>query len=323
MENHLRKLILAFGVLAAVALLIGAGAIGYLWLQGGSGEASKPISAPTIAVPSATTQIQATPTERSQTATADPTRATATAAAAKTAEATSAAATQSPAVETKPAATQSAAAEKQSTTAAPATPAATQTQPAPTAVATKASASGVRYRIDPERSEVRFEIDEILRGAPNRVVGTTNQVAGELLIDLATPAASQLGVVRMNVRTLRTDDERRDRAIRSFVLESARNEYEFATFTPKALTGLPASVAPGAPVSFKIVGDLTLRDISAEVVFDATVTVTPAESVVGEAVAKIQRGTFKLTIPSVPSVASVGEEVVLGIKFFASAVKES
>lgn len=291
--------------MAVASLILAGGVVGYLWFQGGSGEASVPITAPTI---SATSPATAVPTATVASSTAQ-------AAVSPTPESTptaTAVATAPPAAASTPRPTEAA-------TAAATTAATVATESAKTAAPGSQAASN-RFRIDSAKSQVRFEIDEILRGSPNRVVGTTNEVAGEILLDLASPASSKLGTIRINVRTLRTDDSQRDRAIRSFVLESARSEYEFAEFKPKELKGLPASVSAGAPVKFQIVGDLTLRQVTAEVVFDATATVKPAEAVEGEAVAKIQRGTFKLTIPSVPSVASVGEEVVLGIKFFASAV---
>lgn len=293
----MKKTVVAFGVVVLATLLVGGGVIGYGWLRGGSGEASGPLTAPTIAIPTAPTKAEATPTERAQGAVA-----------AESVAVTQAPAAKSPTVEATPAPLETAVDARSTST--------------PAAVASKAPPARIRYQIDPERSEVRFEIDEILRGQPNRVVGTTNQIAGEGLVDLGTPAASQLGAFRVNVRTLRTDDARRDRAIRSFVLESGRDDYEFATFVPRMLEGMPESITAGAPFSFWIVGDLTIRDISAEVVFSATVTVNTSEEVEGSAEATIKRDTFKLEIPSVPSVASVGEEVLVGIKFVASAAGE-
>ena len=109
-----------------------------------------------------------------------------------------------------------------------ATPDSTEaTEPAP-----DEGASAVLYRIDKAESSVSFEIDEILNGSPFRVVGVTTEVAGEVLIDFDSPAASQLGTIVINVRTLATDSGFRDRAIRGPILGSSRDENEFATFEP-------------------------------------------------------------------------------------------
>ncbi len=297
----------------AVAALLGVVIAGvaylFVFISGGAGEASEPISAPQLALPTAT----ATPEPPAPTATAAPTP-TATEA-------------PTPAATTAPEPTPTAAPEPTATEAP--TPAATAA-PTPTEAlaATAAPADGgvptsaVLYRIVPEESEVRFEIDEILRGAPTLVVGTTNQVAGDFIIDFADLGASQLGAIRINVRTLRTDDERRDRAIRSRILESASDQYEFTTIEPVRLEGLPETLEIGQPATFQIVTNLTIRDITREVIFEAELTVVDPDRVEGTAVTTILRGDYNLTIPNVPFVASVDEDVLLGITFVAVAVPQ-
>ena len=293
---------------SAVAGLLGVVAVVVIYLlvieiPGGTGEASEPISAPQLSLPTATeAPATTTPIVLSEvklpitTAQAEtPTAAPATAAATNV-----------------PAAT--------------ATPVATAT-PAATSAATEAPAGGVPtssllFRIVPEESEVRFEIDEILRGEPTLVVGTTNQVAGDFIVDFGNLGASEMGTLRINVRTLRTPEERRDRAIRSRILESASDEFEFITFEPVNLVGLPESVEMGQPAAFQIVGNLTIRNITREVTFDAELTLAAPDRVEGTAVTVIQRPDYNLTIPSVPFVASVDEDVLLGITFVAVAVPQ-
>ena len=152
-------------------------------------------------------------------------------------------------------------------------------------------------------------------------MGTTDQVAGDLIIDFASPPDSQLGTIRINVRTLQTDDSRRDRATRSRILESSQDAFEFVEFNPKSLVGLPAELSIGDEIQLTILGTLTIRDIPADVTFDATVTVESRDRVTGTATTSIQRKTFELVIPSVPFVASVGEDILLAIEFVATAVK--
>jgi hypothetical protein len=103
-------------------------------------------------------------------------------------------------------------------------------------------------------------------------------------------------------------------------LQSAQDEFEFSEFTPTAVEGMPESVTIGEPVTFQIVGDLTVRDITAPVTFDTTVTAVSETELQGSATATVQRAVFELTIPSVPSVANVGEDVGLEIDFVATAV---
>ena len=212
-------------------------------------------------------------------------------------------------------------------TAAPATAAPATAAPQPEATQAPAAvhrplATPRLFRIVPEESEARYEIDELLRGEPTRVVGLTDQVAGDIIVDFANASASQVGVIRINVRTMETPEDRRDRAVRSRILQSAEDQFEFVDFTPTALEGLPDAVSVGDTVSFTIVGDLKVRDITAEARFQATITVVAEDRLEGTAEATILRSTYNLVIPQVPFVADVGEEVLLGIKFVATAVDQ-
>ena len=141
-------------------------------------------------------------------------------------------------------------------------------------------------------------------------------------MDFANASASQVGVLRINVRTMETPEDRRDRAVRSRILQSAEDQFEFVDFTPTALEGLPDTVAVGDTASFTIVGDLKIREITAEARFQTTVTVVAEDRLEGTAEVTLLRSTYNLVIPQVPFVADVGEEVLLGIRFVAIAVDQ-
>ena len=59
---------------------------------------------------------------------------------------------------------------------------------------------------------------------------------------------------------MRTD--RRNGAIRRFILQSDRDENQYIVFTPAAIEGMPDAVAVGEPFSFQVTGDLTIRDVT-------------------------------------------------------------
>ena len=75
----------------------------------------------------------------------------------------------------------------------------------PDATAEAAASGPVVFNITPEQSQVSFTLTEELRGQPTTVVGTTDQVAGQIAVDFANPANSQVGEIRINARTLATD----------------------------------------------------------------------------------------------------------------------
>ena len=185
-------------------------------------------------------------------------------------------------------------------------------------LAAASSTTGTQlFQIVPDQSEVRFTMTEMLRGQPNTVIGRTNQVAGSISIDPTTPANSQVGIVRVDARTLVTDSSMRNRIIGRAILQS--DQFEYIEFKPTACTGLPQSVALNQPFAFRITGDLTIRSVTHPVTFDATVTPVSATQMKGSAAATIQRSDYSLTIPSVPSVADVSEAVQLQIDFVAAA----
>jgi polyisoprenoid-binding protein YceI len=187
---------------------------------------------------------------------------------------------------------------------------------------TPAETSGATvYRIVPEESEVRFVIDEVLRGSPYTVVGTTSEVAGDIVVDVDTPTNTQVGTIRVNARTLTTDSDQRNRALRSFILKSAEDAYEFVEFQPTAIEGLPENVTVGESFSFQIVGDLTVAGTTQSVMFDATAALGENDQLTGQAVATVMYPDFNLTIPNVPFVAGVDEDVRLEIDFVAQAVE--
>ncbi len=184
--------------------------------------------------------------------------------------------------------------------------------PAPESVA-----EPVIFEIVQAESEARFIIDEVLNGAPNTVVGATDQVAGEIAIYVSDPASSKIGAILVNARTLATDNQMRDRAIKNRILFTDANE--FITFTPTQIVGLPDNVSVGASFSFQIVGDLTVRDVTHPVTFNASITPLSETRLEGLATATILYADFGLAIPQVPSVASVSDEVKLEIEFVAVA----
>lgn len=181
---------------------------------------------------------------------------------------------------------------------------------------------GVLFRIQSERSEASFTLDEDLAGNRVTVVGSTDQVGGDIVINFGNPSASEIGTITINARDLETDSSFRDSAIRARVLQSAQEEYEFITFVPTALTGLPDSVAVGESFTFQIVGDLTIIEATNEVTFDATVLVVSETQIDGNATATIAYGDWGIPVPTAPRVANVDEETVLEIIFVATEVDE-
>jgi len=142
-------------------------------------------------------------------------------------------------------------------------------------------------------------------------------VAGQLAVGAKDLSQTQVGVIQVNARTLVTDNDRRNGAIRNFILNT--DQYEFITFTPTSITGLSGATQSGQSFTFQMSGDLTIRNVTQSVTFNVTAQGVSASQITGTATATVNRSDFSLTIPSVPNVANVGEEVTLQIDFVADA----
>ena len=179
-----------------------------------------------------------------------------------------------------------------------------------------AAGAPLLYTIDSAASEVRFQLDEDLRGVRTTVIGVTDQVAGQLSVNLVDLSQTQVGVIQINARTLVTDNNFRNRAIQNEILDTG--SFEFITFTPTGIEGLPASATMGETVTFTLVGDLTIRDVTLPATFNVEATAVSETQITGSATAVVNRADFGLQIPSVPNVANVDEEVELYIDFTAN-----
>jgi polyisoprenoid-binding protein YceI len=175
------------------------------------------------------------------------------------------------------------------------------------------------FKIDPAQSEARFIVDEVLFGNPNTVTGRTTEVSGEIQVNLSDPTQTTVSEIQINARSLATDNRFRNRSINRLILQSNRDEYQFITFTPTAIEGLPSAAAAGDTFAFQITGDLKIREIVQPTTFDVSVTADSDTQITGLAQTVVTRAAFELTIPNVEGVADVTDEVRLELEFVATA----
>ncbi|MDH3463010.1 MAG: YceI family protein [Acidimicrobiia bacterium] len=178
---------------------------------------------------------------------------------------------------------------------------------------------GVSFVIDASQSVARFTLDEILRGDPNTVVGTTSEVAGQFVLDLDDLSATVFSPIVINARTLATDSSTRDRVMRGpIILDSANDEFEFITFEVTGVSGLEGPAVVGQELTFDLTGDLTIKGTTNEATFTVTATLTDDDTVTGIAAAQVLRSDFGIDIPNVGSVAGVTDEVTIQLEFTAT-----
>lgn len=184
----------------------------------------------------------------------------------------------------------------------------------------EAESAGVEFSIVAAESEASFTLEEDLSGVRTTVIGSTTELGGKVFVDFANPSNSVIGAIVVNARTLETDNSFRNRALRSQILMSAQDEFEFIVFEPRELSNFSASsVAVGETLSFNITGDLTVTDVTRNVTFEAMVTLDSETQISGSATVNLLHADFGLAIPEVPRVANVTDDVDLKLQFVARA----
>jgi polyisoprenoid-binding protein YceI len=168
----------------------------------------------------------------------------------------------------------------------------------------------VRYHVVAERSEARYRVREQLAGIsfPSDAVGTTHAIEGNLSLDAQGHVRRSDSRFTVDLRTLRSDRDRRDNYVRRNTLETER--YPMAVFIPSEVRDLPFPLPQTGTASFELVGDLTMRETTRRLTWEATATFQGQEVNV-QAKTSFRFGDFGLSIPRVASVLSVEDTIRL------------
>jgi polyisoprenoid-binding protein YceI len=168
----------------------------------------------------------------------------------------------------------------------------------------------VRYRVVADASEVRYRVREQLVGLnfPNDAVGATRAIEGGIALDAQgriLPAESRFTV---DLRTLRSDEPRRDNYLRRNTLETER--YPMVVFVPIEVRGLPVPLPATGTADLELIGDLTIRETTRRATWQAAATLDGASATV-RAKTAFRFGDYGLRVPRVSVVLSVEDDIRL------------
>lgn len=186
---------------------------------------------------------------------------------------------------------------------------------------TEAVGGQVVYRIAPTESSAEYNIGEILNGSAITVVGTTSELAGDILVDFGTPANSQIGTINVNARTFATGQRQRDNAVARFLLQAESVTNEFISFEATDISGLPETITVGEPINLQITGNLTLAGVTQTVTFEATATLASEDQLVGTAETTVNYADYNISIMAPPTVSGIDDQVIFKLNFVAYAVE--
>jgi polyisoprenoid-binding protein YceI len=222
------------------------------------------------------------------------------------------AATSAPA---QPTATTASAPAAAAATSAPASTAKADATTAP-AAATESTA-GITYKFIADQTKASYTVDEVFINQNNKLntaIGVTNIVDGEITLDTKNPTNSKVGTITIDISKLTSDSGQRDNAIRRRWLESSR--FPTVTFVPTKLDGLPGTYTAGQELTFKITGDMTVRETTKSVTFDVKAKLD-GDTLSGIATTLIKMTDFGFPAPDMAGILKANEEAILTLEFAA------
>ena len=179
------------------------------------------------------------------------------------------------------------------------------------------------FRIDAGGSSAAYVVDEELFADATRkyglevgktvVVGETQDVMGLMQIDLSQRWVGGNRFV-VFLPTLRTDQKLRDAWIRENALESDR--YPLAIFVAERLIEAPDTYREGDEVAFQLEGDLEIRGISLDTVWDVTARLNGG-TIRGSMQTRLRMTTLGFEPPDFARTLTVQDEFTVRINFVA------
>jgi len=164
------------------------------------------------------------------------------------------------------------------------------------------------WQIDRAHSAAQFSVRHMM---VSTVRGHFGKLTGKVVYDPAKPAAASVAA-EVDVSTIDTREPKRDAHLKS------PDFFDVQKFP--AMTFKSTKVEPAGPGRLKLIGDLTIRGVTKQVVFDVDGLSEPIKDTGGlrmgaSAAAKINRRDFGMTFGRVLETGgvAVGDEVTITI----------
>ncbi len=165
------------------------------------------------------------------------------------------------------------------------------------------------YEINISDVEVRYKVNEkLVQIGKTTAIGKTKSISGKILLN-SSNSFDTSSVIKVDLSTLRSDQERRDRYIKTRTLEV--DKYPYAEFYPQKIEGLK-DIKNGT-YNVKIYGKLKIKDIIKNVVWSGNVEI---ENNKANVLLKTEFpfDYFNLQKPKVPVVIEIDDPIVLEVE---------
>jgi polyisoprenoid-binding protein YceI len=179
-------------------------------------------------------------------------------------------------------------------------------------VAPTGNASASAYNTVPNQSEASYSVQEqfLNRDLPNDAVGKTKSVQGSFLLTSgAQPVINHLKMT-VDLRTLTSDEQRRDNSIKDRWLES--NTYPNAVFEAKDVK-VPSG---SGEVTFDMTGNMTIHNVTRQETFKVTGKLS-GDTITGKATTNILMKNYGFDAPTISGILTVKDGVAVTLNFTA------
>ena len=196
---------------------------------------------------------------------------------------------------------------------------ATAAKPAAKQTAKKAAkpavaAAPIRFVIGSTGNEARYRVRERLmnRELDNDAIGKTSELTGTILAYPDGRIVRDSSRITVNIKNLKSDSDRRDGYLQRRTLESEK--FPTVELVPTEVRGFPAAFPTSGPVSFELLGDLTVRGVTRPTVWKVTAR-AEGQDVAGTATTAFTFKDAGIDQPKVPVVLSVSDTIKLEYDF--------
>jgi polyisoprenoid-binding protein YceI len=172
----------------------------------------------------------------------------------------------------------------------------------------------VRLILAAEGNEARYRVREQLAGVdfPSDAVGATRSITGALSLDPSGKVVSAESRFMVDLATLKSDRDRRDRFIQRRTLET--DQFPKAELEVTEIRGLPWPLPATGKLSLELVGNLTVHGITHATTWQVSADAADG-GFSGTAATRFTFGDFGMTRPLVGMVLSVEDDVRLEYDF--------
>jgi polyisoprenoid-binding protein YceI len=163
-------------------------------------------------------------------------------------------------------------------------------------------------------NEARYRVREQLAGVdfPNDAVGVTSAITGEIVLDDAGKVIPSRSRITVDLRTLKSDRERRDGYIQRRTLET--ETHPNAVLEVTSISGLAHPLPSSGALAFTLTGNLTVHGTTKPTTWQVTAT-AGGNAYRGSAKTSFTFEEFGLTKPRVAMVLSVEDTIGLELDF--------